>query len=211
MKLFLDIRNRRFVKSAASNVALTTLVLKRRDQVPIELVYVANGATTTPPTGTTATVALKRQFSDSSFLALAAPGTDTLDLHTTPVEAAFSSGNPASIPALLEIKWGAPGEALRTATLQVELQNSVIIGTEGTPAAIPDERATQAEAETGVNNAKWMTPLRTAQAIAALSPRTSLSPTPPATAPDGAQWVDPASLRAFIRYGGVWAEIQPAT
>jgi hypothetical protein len=40
---------------------------------------------------------------------------------------------------------------------------------------------------------------------------TSLSPTPPASAPDGAQWVDPASLRAFIRYGGVWAEIQPAT
>ena len=40
MKLFLDLKNRRFVKSAASNVALDRLVLKRRDNLPIEIVYV---------------------------------------------------------------------------------------------------------------------------------------------------------------------------
>jgi hypothetical protein len=169
MKLFLDLKNRRFVKSAASNVALDRLILKRRDTLPIEVIYVENGAVATPPAGTTAAVGLKAKFSDANFLSFAAPGQTTLDLNTLPVEAAFSS-NPATVSALLEIKWGAPGTAARTATLAVELQNSVITGDEGTPAAIPDGKATQAEAEAGTDNAKWMTPLRTAQAIAELAP-----------------------------------------
>lgn len=166
MKLFLDIKARRFVKSAASNVALQTLHLKRRDQVPLEIIFVSNNAVTTAPTGTTTTVGLKAKFSDANFLAFAAPGTNTLNLNTEPVEAAFLS-NPASLPALLEVRWSAPGESLRTATLQVELQNSVILGTEGTPAAIPDLKATQAQAEAGTSNETWITPLRAWDAIRA--------------------------------------------
>ena len=166
MKLFLDTKARRFVKSAASNVALQTLHLKRRDQVPLEIIFVANNAVVTAPTGTATTVGLKAKFSDANFLAFAAPGTNTLNLNTEPVEAAFSS-NPASLPALLEVRWSAPGESLRTATLQVELQNSVILGTEGTPTAIPDLKATQAEAEAGTSNETWMTPLRAWDAIRA--------------------------------------------
>jgi hypothetical protein len=169
MKLFLDSKARRFIKSAASNVALQTLVLKRRDQVPIEVVFVENGVAVSPVTGTQTTVALKTSFSDANFLALAAPGQTILDLNTLPVEGAFSS-DPASIAAFLEIRWTAPSQALRTATLQVEVQNSVILGDEQTPAALPDGKATQAEAEAGTDNAKWMTPLRTAQAIAELAP-----------------------------------------
>jgi hypothetical protein len=166
MKLFLDTKARRFVKSAASNVALQTLHLKRRDQVPLEIVFVANNAVVTAPTGTATTVGLKAKFSDANFLAFAAPGTNTLNLNTEPVEAAFSS-NPASLPALLEVRWSAPGESLRTATLQVELQNSVILGTEGTPTAIPDLKATQAQAEAGTSNETWITPLRAWDAIRA--------------------------------------------
>jgi hypothetical protein len=166
MKLFLDTKARRFIKSAASNVALQTLVLKRRDQVPLEVVFVENGVAVDPVAGTQTTVALKSSFSDSNFLALAAPGTNTLDLYTEPVEAAFSS-DPASIPAFLEIRWTAPTQALRTATLQVEIQNSVILGDEATPAALPDGKATQEEAEAGEDHTKWMTPLRTAQAVQA--------------------------------------------
>jgi hypothetical protein len=169
MKLFLDQKARRFVKSAASNVALQTLVLKRRDQVPIEVIFVENGVAVSPVLGTQTTVALKTSFSDANFLALAAPGSTILDLNTVPVEAAFSS-DPASIAAFLEIRWTAPSQALRTATLQVEVQNSVILGDEATPAALPDGKATQAEAEAGTDNTKWMTPLRTAQAIAELAP-----------------------------------------
>jgi hypothetical protein len=172
MKLFLDQKARRFIKSAASNVALQTLVLKRRDQVPIEVVFVENGVAVSPVAGTQITVALKSSFSDANFLALAAPGSTILDLNTLPAEAAFSS-DPASIAAFLEIRWTATAQALRTATLQVEVQNSVILGDEATPAALPDGKATQAEATAGTDNTKWMTPLRTAQAIAQLAPPTT--------------------------------------
>jgi hypothetical protein len=182
MKLFLDTKARRFVKSAASNVALQTLHLKRRDQVPLEIVFVANNAVVTAPTGTTTTVGLKAKFSDPNFLALAPAGTSTLDLYTQPVESAFAT-NPASISALLEVRWSAPGESLRTATLQVELQNSVILGTEGTPTAIPDLKATQEEAEAGTDNERWMTPLRTAHAIAAIPPAAHTHPTVASNAP----------------------------
>ena len=205
MKLFLDTKARRFVKSAASNVALSTLHLKRRDQVPLEIVFVANNAVVAAPTGTTTAVGLKAKFSDANFLAYAAPGTNTLNLNTEPVEAAFSS-NPASLPALLEVRWSAPGEALRTATLQVELQNSVIIGTEGTPAAALDLKATQAEAEAGTSNEKWMSPLRTAQAIAVQSSKVHISAAPPSPVVNGTIWIDTASYRAHVLQTGVWAE-----
>jgi hypothetical protein len=209
MKLFLDQKARRFIKSAASNVALQTLVLKRRDQVPIEVVFVENGVAVDPPAGTQTTVALKSSFSDANFLALAAPGTNTLDLYTEPVEDAFSS-DPASIAAFLEIRWTAPSQALRTATLQVEVQNSVILGTEGTPAALPDGKATQAEAEAGTSNEKWMTPLRTAQAITALADATFYG----TTAPDPAQftrWVHTDLGRLFTWFEGAWVEFTHST
>ena len=169
MKFFIDLSKKQLIKSAASNVAHERLVLKRRDSLAIEVVFVSRNAVATMPAGTTTTVALKRTFADSNFLALASGEPPTLNLNTVPLEASFSS-NPATVPALLEIRWSIPGETTRTATLSVEIQNSVILGTEATPAAIPDGKATQAEAEAGTDNAKWMTPLRTAQAIAELAP-----------------------------------------
>jgi hypothetical protein len=169
MKFFLDTTKKQLVKSAASNVALDRLVLKRRDSLAVEVAFVARGAVASMPAGTTTTVALKKTFADSNFLALASGEPPTLNLNTVPLEAAFSA-NPTSVSALLEIRWSVPGETTRTATLAVEIQNSVILGTEATPEAIPDGKATQAEATTGTDNAKWMTPLRTAQAIAQLAP-----------------------------------------
>lgn len=170
MKFFIDLTKKQLVKSAASNVALERLVLKRRDSLAVEVVFVQRNAVATMPVGTTTSVALKRTFADSNFLALASGEPPTLNLNTVPLEAIFSAGNPAAVSALLEIRWTVPGETTRTATLQAEVQNSVILGTEATPEAIPDGKATQAQAEAGTDNTKWMTPLRTAQAIAELAP-----------------------------------------
>jgi hypothetical protein len=167
MKLFIDITSRRFVKSAASSAALASLTLKRRDLLALEIQFVQRGAAVATPVGTTFSTALKQSYADANFLALAASG--VLDLNTIPLEAAFAS-SPAVVTALLEVKWTATGEATRTATLPVEVQNSVIIGTEGTPAAMPDGKATQLQAEAGTDHTSWMTPLRTAQAIALLAP-----------------------------------------
>lgn len=170
MKFFIDLSKKQLVKSAASNVALDRVVLKRRDSLAVEIVFVSRNAVATMPPGTTTTVALKRSFSDSNFLALASGEPPTLNLNTVPLEAIFSEGNPATISALLEIRWTVPGETTRNATLAAEVQNSVILGSEGTPETIPDGKATQAQAEAGTDNSKWMTPLRTAQAIAQLAP-----------------------------------------
>ena len=167
MKLFIDLTTRRFVRSAASSVALPALVLKRRDVMPVEVIFVQRGAAVATPAGTSIRVALKSKFSDANFLALADSG--TLDLYTTAVEDLFP-GSTASADALLEVRYTRTGEATRTATLQVEIQNSVILGNEATPAVVPDGKATQAEATAGTSNEKWMTPLRTAQAIAQLAP-----------------------------------------
>ena len=209
MKFFLDTTKKQLVKSAASNVALDRLVLKRRDSLAVEVAFVARGAVASMPAGTTTTVALKKTFADANFLALASGTPPTLNLNTVPLEAAFAS-SPASISALLEIRWSIPGETTRTATLAVEIQNSVIIGTEGTPAAIPDGKATQAEAEAGTDNTKWMTPLRAKQAIDALSASsksTFVSATPPSPVVNGTIWVNSATLRAHVLTEGIWAEI----
>lgn len=210
MKLFVDRKNRRFTKSAASNVALDRLVLKRRDLLPVEVVFVENGAVVSAQSGTGLTVALKQFFGDDNFLALAENG--ILNLNTTPLEAAFAS-DPLAIAAYLEVRWTASGEATRTATLQAEIQNSVILGTEGTPAGIPDLKANQAQAEAGTDNERWMTPLRTSQAIEALaasSKSTFVGPTPPSPVVNGTIWVNSANLRSHVLIEGVWAEISTA-
>lgn len=164
MKLFIDIKNRRLVKSAASNVALDRLTLKRRDLIPLEYVFVENGAPVTLPTGTVVTCAIKKTFADGNFLALASGTPPTLNLNTIPLEAAFLTA-PAVLVVLLEVRWQVPGATTRTAILKADLENSVILGSEGTPEAMPDGKATQAEAESATDNEKWMTPLRTAQTI----------------------------------------------
>lgn len=165
MKLFIDIKKRELIKSAASNVALDRLVLKRRDLILLEYVFCENGKAIPTPAGTEISCALKLAFTDANFSALASAGPlPALNLNTAPLEAAFATGK-ASLPALIEVRWTLPGETTRTATLKAELQNSVILGNEGTPEAMPDGKATREEAEEGTDNEKWMTPLRTAEAI----------------------------------------------
>ena len=205
MKFFIDLSKKQLIKSAASNVAHERLVLKRRDSLAIEVVFVSRNAVATMPAGTTTTVALKKTFADSNFLALASGTPPTLNLNTVPLEASFSS-NPSTVPALLEIRWSVPGETTRTATLSVEIQNSVILGDEATPAAIPDGKATQAEAEAGTDNAKWMTPLRTAQAIEALAEPAYFGTTQPPAGSNYKFWVNTSTGRQFALIGGQWLE-----
>jgi hypothetical protein len=207
MKFFIDLSKKQLVKSAASNVALDRVVFKRRDQLAIEVTFVARGAAATMPEETTIGVAIKKSFSEPHFLALASGNPLSLNLYTVPLEAAFSA-SPASINALLEIAWRVDGETSRTATLLAEIQNSVILGGEGEPAVIPDGRASQEDAESGLNNDRWMTPLRTAQAISALAPPavTSISDTPPENPREGSRWINTFDAVTYEYIGGAWVE-----
>jgi hypothetical protein len=166
MKLFLDLPTRQFVRSAASGAPLPRTFLKRRDKAQIEIVFVEKAAAVPIPAGTTFVTGLKTGFAATEFLALS-DSTGLLDLYTTAVEELFAN-DPDTVTALLEVKTTSPGEETRTATLSVDLQNSVILGDEGSPAAQVSLKATSADATSGVSNEKWMTPLRTAEAIAAL-------------------------------------------
>jgi len=73
-------------------------------------------------------------------------------------------------------------------------------------------KATKVDAESGLNNDRWMTPLRVAQAIAAQatggnSQSTYISATPPSPVVNGTIWINSATYRAHVLLEGVWAEI----
>lgn len=134
MKFYIDIATRRFVRGPASSIPLDRLFLKRRDKIDVDIVFVEKSAIVATPSGTTFTAGLKSAFSDSAFLALS-DATGLLDLHTTAIEALFTN-DPASVSALLEVKISSPGEETRTTALGVDIDNSVILGNEGTPAPV---------------------------------------------------------------------------
>ena len=134
MKFYIDISTRRFVRGPASGIPLDRTFFKRRDKVDIEIVFVEKSAIVPTPAGTTFATGLKTNFSDAAFLALS-DADGLLDLYTEPLEALFAN-DPASVSALLEVKTSRPGEETRTSTLGVDIENSVILGDEGTPAPV---------------------------------------------------------------------------
>jgi hypothetical protein len=190
MRLFLDIDTREFLQSPSFPRALTTLALKRRDTDLIELQFVRDRVVQDLPTGTTIRLGLKPANSyTAEFLATGTftkDGTGTatrylldLNLNTVPLNEAFaaSTPEPVTLAAMLEVEWTSGTNISSSLTLPVTIANDVIRGDEGEPVDLPifyitetnDLQATQAEAEAGANNTKWMSPLRTAEAIAALA------------------------------------------
>ena len=98
-----------------------------------------------------------------------------LPLTTAPLAALFTSGV-KSLQLMAEITISSGGSVSKTQTIAISVAREVSGGEEGTPTALPDLKASQAEAEAGTNNSKWMTPLRTFQAIASwVSENLSLS------------------------------------
>lgn len=183
MRIYLDLDSRKLMSSPIR--ALSKLEFKRRDNDTIELQFLRDGQVQELPTGTSARLGIKINADyDSEFLALttltkSGTGTDTiysgeLNLHTTAIATAFAS-EPVTFDGMLEVEWTTGVAVSSSKTLPVTLFNDVIRGDEGDPATLPifytsatsDFKATQAQAETGIDNTTWMTPLRTVQAISA--------------------------------------------
>ena len=183
MLLYLDIDSRRILSTPTR--AISRLELKRRDNDTLEIVFLREGIVQQLPAGTTARVGIKTENDYASeFLAvtsLAQTGTGTstvysgeINLNTTAMAAAFAE-EPATLAAMFEVEWTSGTALSSSRTLPVSIANDVIRGDEGEPAELPvfytaetiDFQATQAQAESGTDNATWMSPLRTAQAIAA--------------------------------------------
>jgi hypothetical protein len=117
------------------------------------------------------------EFLATDTLSVTGTGADTVyrgafNLNTTALEALFPT-EPASITAMLEVQWMSGTSVGSSLTLPITIFNDVIRGDEGAPADLPlfytsetsNFLATQAEAEAGSDNTKWMSPLRVAQAI----------------------------------------------
>ena len=186
MQIFLDIDTRRFCSTITGRL-ITQLDLKRRDKDLIELQFIRAGVVQ-EMAGYTANAGMKpageyaTTFLSSGPFAKSGSGTSTvysaeLNLNTIEMDAAFAS-EPASIMAMLEVEWSAGSVISSSTTLPVKVANDVIRGDEGTPITLPlfyttttnNLKATQAEAQAGTNDVTWMTPLRTADAIATLAP-----------------------------------------
>jgi hypothetical protein len=185
MRIYLDLDSRRLLTTPTRPLSL--LEFKRRDNDSIELQFLRDAVVQQLPAGTTARVGIKPDGDyDAPFLAvttLTQTGTGTatvysgeLNLHTTAMATAFA-GEPVTLSAMLEVEWVTGDVVSSSKTLPTTLHNDVIRGDEGTPADLPffytaqtsDFKSTQAQAEAGTDNATWMTPLRTAQAIAELA------------------------------------------
>lgn len=185
MRIYIDLDSRQLFTAPLRPLSL--LEFKRRDNGIIEVHFLRDAAVQELPAGTTARVGIKldRDY-DAAFLAvttLTQSGTGTatvysgaLNLNTTAIAAAFSV-EPVMLPAMLEVEWVTGDFVSSSKTLPTTIHNDVIRGGEGDPATLPlfytaqtsDFKATQAQAEAGSDNATWMTPLRTKQAIAELA------------------------------------------
>ena len=185
MRIYLDLDSRRLLTTPTRPLSL--LEFKRRDNDSIELQFLRDAAVQELPAGTTARVGLKPSGDyDSAFLAVATltqSGTGTatfysgeLNLHTTAMATSFTD-EPVTLSAMLEVEWVTGDVVSSSKTLPTTIHNDVIRGDEGEPVELPffytaatsDFKATQAQAEAGTDNAVWMSPLRTKQAIAELA------------------------------------------
>jgi hypothetical protein len=181
MRIYLDLDTRRILLSPTRPA--TRLEFKRRDNDAFEVQFLRAGAVQELPAGTSARVGLKAtndfagDFLATDTLEKNGTGSETIytgdfNLNTIVLEELFDD-EPTSITAMLEVEWTAGTQVGSSLTLPVIIHNDVIRGDEGEPAELPifytsstsDFLATQAEAEAGTNNEKWMSPLRVAQAI----------------------------------------------
>jgi hypothetical protein len=185
MRIYIDIDTRRILTTATRPA--TRLEFKRRDNDAFEVQFLRVGAVQSLPVGTIARVGVKAtedfagEFLATDTLSVFGTGAETVytgsfNLNTTALEALFPE-EPASITAMLEVQWVSGTSVGSSLTLPITIFNDVIRGDEGTPADLPifytsqtsNFLATQAEAEAGSDNTKWMSPLRVAQAIEELS------------------------------------------
>ena len=138
------------------------------------------------PVGSTGILGLKKKsIFNGGYVAISPswsisgnPSVYTFDLNLNTQEAVnlFSGSrlNLRTYRTQLEIQITSGAQITSTAILPVFLENDLNQGGEGTPQAIPDLKASEAEAVAGTNDAKWMTPLKVAQSIVSrMSPLSS--------------------------------------
>ena len=167
----LALKNRRLT-------ALSSLRYRKSDRIQWPLRFLQDESFVELPAESSLSVAVKRTRGSGSYLALATSpaktGTGssaiyTFDLNLNTEQVAYELSDKDSVECVLEVEIVTPSQRLTSQSVPLVIERDIIADNAPPPVALPDLKATQQEAEAGSDNQKWMTPLRTAQAIAALA------------------------------------------
>ena len=144
MRLFVDLDTRSFIESVQFPRVISTLTLKRRDRLPVDVQFLRDSTVVDIAAGALGKLGLKanRDFngpfvaSDLSWTK-SGSGESTsfrfdLNLNTVQIDALFAGvPTPASVPLMLEVEWNEDGLRTSSSTLAITLENDVVRGDEG--------------------------------------------------------------------------------
>lgn len=131
--------------------AVSTLSLRRRDRLTIEMRFTRAGLPIELATGATGKLGMKADATDADFVALASSFVKTgtgaqavysfdLNLNMTEMEALFSA-DPATVSVVAECETLQGTKRISSQTLSVTVSNDVIHGDEGVPQSAGTKRA----------------------------------------------------------------------
>ena len=126
LELFIDPKNRKMLSKANTRSVLSSMVLKRDDRTPFTIVFVKDTTSFSVPSDYNIAVGIKQNYG-GEYLAYADTASGLLDLATAPVQALFEDDQ-EFVDAIFEVKWEDAQSAIRTITLPLKIQNSVILG-----------------------------------------------------------------------------------
>jgi len=144
MRLFLDLDTRSFIESVQFPRVISSLALKRRDRLPVDVKFLRAGTVVELGEGSTGKLGLKadKDFNGpfaASDLEWTKNGTGDsafyrfdLNLNTVQIDALFAGvPTPASVALMLEIEWAEGNLRTSSNTLSVTLENDIVRGDEG--------------------------------------------------------------------------------
>jgi len=176
MQLFLDIDSRKLSLPNGGSVA--SLKFSYPDKYPVTLTVVASGVLTTIATGDAVFVLKKPKESTFNIARTTAAFVNTnfvnatLDLGTVEANAYLPSVGSCPLAFEVSVIWGS--SEVTSLPIPVIVERRAYDATRPAPTNTTSYLATQQEAEDGTSNVKWMSPLRTFQAIMEKTPEVSI-------------------------------------
>ena len=140
MRCFINLNTREFVISPTLTQRVSTLFFTRRDNEPVEVQFVRNGAVVELEAGATGKLGLKSSYA-GSFLSYAGnwvkSGTGTATLYTfslnmtsAALDALFPDDDEDAVTCKVEVEWQTGGNTSSTLPTSATVYNDVIRGTE---------------------------------------------------------------------------------
>ena len=158
--------------------AIDSLSMTRGDRFPLEIRFISGGKFSSLPDGASGRVMLKQPGAYAADPLASASGwvksgsaanaiyTFLLSLNTVPLNTLLTG---YSVNLVLEVEW-TYGDVIQTSLpVDVVVSQDYIRGNEGMTDPALDLKATEADALQGIDNTKYMTPLRVAQTLKAAS------------------------------------------